>query len=48
MSPVRTETAEGVRSIILNRPREYNTITPELRDALALASTRPTPTRTCT
>ncbi|MFI6902528.1 crotonase/enoyl-CoA hydratase family protein [Nonomuraea sp. NPDC050394] len=32
---IRTETAGGVRSIILNRPQEYNTITPGLRDALA-------------
>lgn len=35
--PIRVETAAGVRSIILNRPREYNTITPQLRDALAAA-----------
>jgi enoyl-CoA hydratase len=36
-APIRTETQAGVRSIILARPREYNTITPELRDALAQA-----------
>ena len=35
--PVRTETDAGVRSIILSRPEEYNTITPALRDALAAA-----------
>jgi enoyl-CoA hydratase len=34
---VRTETGEGVRSIVLSRPDEYNTITPELRDELATA-----------
>src|SRR5258708_28605976 len=32
---VRTETEAGVRSIILCRPGEYNTITPALRDELA-------------
>jgi enoyl-CoA hydratase len=32
---VRTETAAGVRSIVLSRPDELNTITPELRDELA-------------
>jgi enoyl-CoA hydratase len=32
---VRTETEAGVRSIILSRPAEYNTITPQLRDELA-------------
>ena len=32
---LRTETAEGVRSIVFNRAREYNTITPALRDDLA-------------
>jgi len=32
---LRTETAEGVRSIVLDRAREYNTITPALRDDLA-------------
>ena len=38
MSPaVRTETDAGVRSIVLSRPEEYNTITPELRDELAAA-----------
>lgn len=34
---VRTETEAGVRSIILCRPNEYNTITPALRDELAAA-----------
>jgi enoyl-CoA hydratase len=34
-APIRTETEDGVRSIILARPERYNTITPELRDALA-------------
>lgn len=34
---VRTETEAGVRSIILCRPNEYNTITPALRDELATA-----------
>jgi len=34
---VRTETDAGVRSIVLSRPDEYNTITPELRDELANA-----------
>lgn len=34
---VRTETEAGVRSIILCRPAEYNTITPDLRDELAAA-----------
>jgi len=34
---VRTETGAGVRSIILCRPEEYNTITPTLRDELAAA-----------
>ena len=38
MSPaVRTETDAGVRSLVLSRPDEYNTITPELRDELAAA-----------
>jgi len=37
MPAIRTETAAGVRSIILCRPEEYNTITPELRDQLATA-----------
>ncbi|WP_158879464.1 crotonase/enoyl-CoA hydratase family protein [Amycolatopsis anabasis] len=36
-APIRTETEAGVRSIILARPEAYNTITPELRDALARA-----------
>lgn len=34
---LRTETADGVRSIVLNRPGVYNTITPELRDELTRA-----------
>ena len=34
---LRTETAEGVRHIILARPEAYNTITPALRDELATA-----------
>ncbi|MEK6322550.1 MAG: crotonase/enoyl-CoA hydratase family protein [Acidobacteriota bacterium] len=34
---VRTETQSGVRSIILCRPDEYNTITPALRDELGAA-----------
>lgn len=34
---VRTETEAGVRSIILCRPDEYNTITPASRDELAAA-----------
>ncbi|WP_020669266.1 crotonase/enoyl-CoA hydratase family protein [Amycolatopsis nigrescens] len=37
MTPIRTETEDGVRSIVLARPERYNTITPELRDALAAA-----------
>ena len=38
MSPaVRTESDAGIRSIVLSRPDEYNTITPELRDELAAA-----------
>ncbi len=32
---LRTETEAGVRSIVLSRPAEYNTITPQLRDELA-------------
>ena len=32
---VRTETADGVRSLVLCRPEQYNTIGPELRDELA-------------
>jgi enoyl-CoA hydratase len=34
---LRTETDAGVRSIVLSRPEEYNTITPRLRDELAAA-----------
>jgi enoyl-CoA hydratase len=34
---VRTETDAGVRAVVLSRPDEYNTITPELRDELAAA-----------
>jgi enoyl-CoA hydratase/carnithine racemase len=34
---LRTETARGVRHIVLTRAAEYNTITPELRDELAAA-----------
>src|SRR6266481_9699268 len=37
MKTLRTETADGVRSIVLCRAAEYNTITPELRDELAAA-----------
>ena len=37
MKTLRTETDAGVRSLILCRPAEYNTITPELRDELAAA-----------
>ena len=37
MKTLRTETGDGVRSIVLSRAREYNTITPELRDELAAA-----------
>ena len=37
MQTIRTETAEGVRSLILCRAKEYNTITPQLRDELAQA-----------
>jgi enoyl-CoA hydratase len=37
MTSLRTETEAGVRSIVLCRPREYNTITPAFRDELALA-----------
>jgi enoyl-CoA hydratase len=36
-STLRTETRDGVRSIVLARPDEYNTITPALRDELAAA-----------
>lgn len=35
MKTLRTETANGVRHLILCRASEYNTITPELRDELA-------------
>src|SRR5208282_1344535 len=34
---VRTETENGVRSIVLCRAAEYNTITPQLRDELDAA-----------
>ena len=34
---LRTETEDGVRSIVLTRAAEYNTITPVLRDELAAA-----------
>src|SRR3954463_5525953 len=34
---LRTETEDGVRSIVLSRADQYNTITPELRDELAVA-----------
>jgi enoyl-CoA hydratase len=34
---LRTETEDGVRSIVLTRADQYNTITPELRDELAVA-----------
>jgi len=34
---LRTETANGVRHIVLTRAAEYNTITPRLRDELARA-----------
>ena len=37
MKAIRTETAERVRSLILCRAKEYNTITPQLRDELAQA-----------
>jgi enoyl-CoA hydratase/carnithine racemase len=37
MQTIRTETADGVRSLILCRAKEYNTITPQLRDELARA-----------
>ncbi len=36
-STLRTETRDGVRSIVLSRAAEYNTITPALRDELAAA-----------
>ena len=34
---LRTETGDGVRSIVLCRADEYNTINPTLRDELARA-----------
>ena len=37
MATLRTETADGVRHIVLTRAAEYNTITPALRDELAQA-----------
>ena len=37
METLRTETAEGVREIVLCRAAAYNTITPALRDELASA-----------
>jgi enoyl-CoA hydratase len=37
MKTLRTETADGVRHIVLTRAAEYNTITPALRDELAQA-----------
>jgi enoyl-CoA hydratase len=37
MQTIRSETADGVRSLILCRANEYNTITPQLRDELAEA-----------
>jgi enoyl-CoA hydratase len=37
MATLRTETADGVRHIVLTRAEEYNTITPALRDELAAA-----------
>jgi enoyl-CoA hydratase len=37
VTSVRTETTDGVRSIVLCRAQEYNTITPELRDELGAA-----------
>ena len=36
-STLRTETEDGVRSIVLTRADEYNTITPTLRDELSQA-----------
>ena len=36
-SSLRTETANGVRHVVLSRAAEYNTITPALRDELAAA-----------
>lgn len=37
MTTLRTETADGVRQIVLTRAAEYNTITPALRDELGRA-----------
>src|SRR5688572_5156400 len=37
METLRTETHAGVRSIVLTRAAEYNTITPQLREELAIA-----------
>jgi enoyl-CoA hydratase len=37
MDTIRKETADGVRSLIFCRAKEYNTITPQLRDELAQA-----------
>jgi enoyl-CoA hydratase len=37
MKTLRTETTDGVRSIVLCRSAEYNTITPDLRDELSAA-----------
>src|SRR3954451_6978761 len=37
MDTLRTETADGVRSIIFTRAAEYNTITPDVRDELSVA-----------
>jgi enoyl-CoA hydratase len=37
MPTLRTETDAGVRTIVLTRAAEYNTITPALRDELAIA-----------
>ena len=37
MDTLRTETEEGVRSIVFTRATEYNTITPDLRDELSIA-----------
>ena len=40
MKTLRTETRNGVGTIILTRAAEYNTITPELRDELSAAIDR--------
>src|SRR5271169_1833829 len=40
MKTLRTDTKNGVGSIILTRAAEYNTITPELRDELSAAIDR--------